>query len=861
MKKTKKGLLAFIACTMALSGAVGLSACEDDVAPGVKPHAQHNWSSWTVEVKPDADNPGKAKRTCSADGVCLATASDKEYELPPLEGSDGYTKGNDTATCTDAGEVTYTYDKDGVNVTFAAPSAINPDAHDYGNFINTDPQGHYKECSHNHAHTTVKTPHDTAGTDGACSVCGYKAEKIAVGDKHIASLDTTGVTMYFDGCEAGTTYKLSSANDKVKFYVGTEQGNPVTFDFSTGTASVSVVSTDGVLSDVTIKLEVAVVEEEVPLVEVNKDVVVTGAGDFEPKKYKINLADGAYQLYVGGAPVKLTADADVVVGYGYTDGELDLVEAALGYDKTFGVSDGYNYHPAGTYYLHAYKDVTFKVVKTNEHMHEFDATRWDSDNTGHFHPAICGEDGAHGNLIHGPTFPHDFGDWSAPDADGVKTKACSVCGYQTMEVEGTKVDGSRSDTSPTGLTGLGNFIASIGAVKDPTSGKYSPAGEFYNVVCGDTAKKYTVKLLTTNSTLTPSAAGYDGITEVGDTFTFVLETGEKFLFNVTSNDWEVAANYSYNVAFRITAEDAPEIGDILRPVRAAVGDNGKDSVAAGEKVYFRISSKNFSDDLTITFGDGVTLYDLGKNRNNDGTPVSSGYTILAKNYVNADVYLYAVSTGADCKINIAETAAPGSKKNPIAATADGANDVALTMDAKEQWFVFTAPKAATFEFKASDADGRLDAYIGTESSPSKTGHTVLIELAEGDVINIKAYHNLNKSFSFTVAESASSTAGTSASDPVVITESGEYTLPPNSAVTTAYVSFTAEENCVLVITYTPDPALTGDAIKITCTAASVRKATNTATINAKKGTTYSILLTINSAKQTPIKITAEVTPS
>ncbi|MDE6441186.1 MAG: hypothetical protein K2L12_00345, partial [Clostridia bacterium] len=78
----------------------------------------HDWSDWTVTDanKPTASAVGKATRTCANDG-CDAKPADKEYALPALS-SEEYTKGTDSATCTSGGTVEYSYDKDGVKVTF-----------------------------------------------------------------------------------------------------------------------------------------------------------------------------------------------------------------------------------------------------------------------------------------------------------------------------------------------------------------------------------------------------------------------------------------------------------------------------------------------------------------------------------------------------------------------------------------------------------------------------------------------------------------------------------------------------------------------------------------------------------------------
>lgn len=129
MKKTKKALLAALACSAALAGAVGLAACS-----GNKDTHDHKWGSWTVSTQPTNDATGKATRTCSGEGTCDAAATDKEATLPVLTSTD-YTKGEDTATCQAAGTITYTYNKGGVNVSFNVATPVNADKH-------TDTCGH-----------------------------------------------------------------------------------------------------------------------------------------------------------------------------------------------------------------------------------------------------------------------------------------------------------------------------------------------------------------------------------------------------------------------------------------------------------------------------------------------------------------------------------------------------------------------------------------------------------------------------------------------------------------------------------------------------------------------------------------------
>ncbi len=123
MKKTKKALLAALACSAALAGAVGLAACSGD-----KDTHDHVWGNWTVSTQPTTEATGKATRACTGEGTCDAAATEKEATLPVLTSTD-YTKGEDTATCQAAGTVTYTYNKGGVNVSFNVATPINADKH------------------------------------------------------------------------------------------------------------------------------------------------------------------------------------------------------------------------------------------------------------------------------------------------------------------------------------------------------------------------------------------------------------------------------------------------------------------------------------------------------------------------------------------------------------------------------------------------------------------------------------------------------------------------------------------------------------------------------------------------------------
>ncbi len=186
MKNTKKALLAVLACSAVFAGAFGLAACDgdkggDDVEPqhvhhyvgtpnndgthnatcnetkgtcdtptitngtcdtdgtdgacsvcGYKAPEVHThvWS-WTVanDDKPSAENPGKATRTCTGTvGECDWTEDDLETPLPILD-DEGYTVGDDSATCSAEGTQRYSIEKDGKIASFEIDTPINANAH------------------------------------------------------------------------------------------------------------------------------------------------------------------------------------------------------------------------------------------------------------------------------------------------------------------------------------------------------------------------------------------------------------------------------------------------------------------------------------------------------------------------------------------------------------------------------------------------------------------------------------------------------------------------------------------------------------------------------------------------------------
>ena len=212
MMKRRK-LFTTLLCLVGMMSAIcGLFGCEKKVEPHV-----HAWGEWTVaeENKPTAELEGKATRVCTGEGACDGSAADKEYALPALTSED-YTKSNDSATCSAAGEITYTYANDEVHIEFAVATLVNPEAHTYGIWQNDKAEGHYKICVHNSEHTTAFEPHNQDGDYGVCTVCGYQP-----GHTHVwspwAVEDVNKPTLTTEGKATRTCsalYCRASAKDK-----------------------------------------------------------------------------------------------------------------------------------------------------------------------------------------------------------------------------------------------------------------------------------------------------------------------------------------------------------------------------------------------------------------------------------------------------------------------------------------------------------------------------------------------------------------------------------------------------------------------------------------------------------------------
>ena len=717
MKKTKKALLAALACSAVLAGAFGLAACGG--GNGGETQHSHSYGTWT------SNNNGTHNGTCAnTDGKC-----------------------------------------DALTVT------------------NLD-------C-------------DTTGTDGACSKCGYKAEeddptKIKVGTKTIESLTEEGVTLTFEGLTAEKEYTLSSTNDKVEFRVGILQNNPVTFEYGLSTHEVIVHSTEGTLTNVVIKLEVADNsggdENDFTPIELDAEVTVTGASTWEPKRYQITIAEtGEYQALSEGIPVP---NGVIFIGSELDeDGYVVPIEPDMNYAYAL---------EAGTYYIEAGEDLTFKIATSIGHVHTVDTTSWTGDSKGHWHPLTCFDAATAKSEVE----EHDFGDWSAADEDGVKTKTCSVCQYKEMQVDGTQIKGGRTDSAAVTVS-AGVYTATIGTAM--VEGHLSVAEQYFKLVGGSTAKKYTVKILTSNTTISPDISGVDSFSEVGGTFEVVLEEGDSVLFNVVSNDEDIQTGYTCNVAFKVTESAAPAAGDILRPIKAVEGANTKENTA-GEKVYYAIRYTDFKSGVKITFSESDNVYALGMNIHGTEQPIESGFEIDESDYKGGTYYICASSSSTDCTIVVNKFVAQGSKDSPIEATfgADAPNQAKLDMmkDVLNQWFKLESATGGKFTLTASDGDAVLETYttIPDRLSANFNGSNIVTVTLEANVpLYICARHYNNMSYTFTVTEFVEGTQdGKTVDTAIVITGAGEYNIPEEflgvpDAV--AFLKYEATEDGVLTITH------------------------------------------------------------
>lgn len=636
MKKTKKALLAALACSVVLVGAGAIAACNKDDG-GDEGHS-HSWNAWTVADadKPTNDNPGKAKRTCKNSG-CDATTEQLEVTLPALKEGGYTTEVTTEATCMTEEVVTYTYTiAEGETVSFTVTGDVNANAHDYTYTIVDG--GHSAVCKHNSQHTIAKEDHDTKGEGGACSKCGYHE------------------------------------------------------------------------------------------IQLNTNVTVKGATDKEPKLYYINLTVSAeegvetnYRIMSGGAALATGDKVDLVKDGTPIDSET--------YDSAITIEE------AGLYCVKVYEDLTFSVVPYT-HVHGFDTETWSYDKTSHWNPATCKHEDEKGN-----EGLHSFKTETNPDADGVAYMECGTCAYRKYNYHGTAL----TDGGTISPTESGNYTATLNA--EAQTGWTGNITGYYiyplSVTLSNTgteAKKYTVKVLSDGTKVNNEYT-------TGETYTFVLEAGADTTISVGAMEQEVAsADVSLDAAIRVIIEEAPEAGDILRPIAVTLGEEaGKSGVTADEKVYFSIKSvynKTAGEKIKFTHADGVSVYSLGSDINN-----AEPALVEPDDYVTlgswGDNYFYAVSTGTDCKLTANIFYLEGEKGAPIAAKIDGtANSVALSDNTGEQWYTIEGLTSGTkYIVKVNSSALNMNMYKdpSNEWSPYAKGEegAPIVFTADGEKLYLK----------------------------------------------------------------------------------------------------------------------------
>ncbi len=716
MNKTKKALLAAFACSAVLAGAFGLAACNNS-----KPAKhEHVWSeNWTVATKPTDSTTGKATRTCSGTGTCDATADDKEYTLPVLS-RENYTEGTDSATCSAAGSIEYTYNKDGVNVSFNVDTPVKPAAHNYGTEVNTDPAGHYQVCGNNSAHKTEQKAHDTNGTNGACSVCGY--------------------------------------------------------------------------------LETAI--------QLKTDVTVTGATTAAPKLYSLTVEADEYELLVSGNAVDTNTNTQIAIGT-YTDGTFTAVKT--GAQRTLTLT-------AGKYYIQASANVTFKLAPASEHQHAFNESVWEKNDTKHWHPAIC----VHTDEKSGED-DHSYV-WDDADRDGVQEGACE-CGQTSVNYNATALNSSEHTLT---VAQTGNYSSTIVKGSRGTSGgivAYGIAAQNYTLTNGSTAKKYTVKILSDNTSITPApASGINAINEEGASFSVVLEADETLSLTLSTNDGATEdENYAVGVAFRVIVEDAPALGTIERPIKVTETsyDVGKEGVKAGEKVYFKLCGAYggafYNKDVGVSFGIGITVYSLGESIKGTPAAIDSGDKI-ALTY-GSDCYLYSeLEADGDCYLGFEASAADGGIDSPVYVEigSDKTNNAPVDFDTQTYWFKMQSAEGGKYIFKPdSDNFGiahfkLFDKNDDEYAEPVAEGSVLVVNLKADTPVYIAASSDWQMAFTFTVTEFTDADKGLAASDPLEITNGTAvkdgtfyytYTATASGMATLNFVDDSEEESELYIYQY------------------------------------------------------------
>ncbi|MDE6790453.1 MAG: hypothetical protein K2J61_01900, partial [Clostridia bacterium] len=195
----------------------------------------HKWGSWTVSTQPTNEATCKATRACTGEGTCDAKATEKEATLPVLT-STVYAVTNDTATCQAAGTGTYTYNKNGVNVSFTAATPVNASNH-------TD------TCGHNQTTPPAPTGHSHVWSeweidDDAALGVAFAATRTCTGagtcdaDESLTTV-TVPSPLYGDEYEYDAPVHKTDATCLVQgadtyTYKDTENNITISFDVYTG---------------------------------------------------------------------------------------------------------------------------------------------------------------------------------------------------------------------------------------------------------------------------------------------------------------------------------------------------------------------------------------------------------------------------------------------------------------------------------------------------------------------------------------------------------------------------------------------------------------------------------------------------
>lgn len=957
----RKLLLTALCISSVMACSIGLTACGDKTPEPTPTEHTHAWGNgWTVTDanKPTATTEGKATRTCSNSG-CDATAADKEYTLPKLDSAD-YSKTQDTATCSAAGKITYTYNKDGVNVHFDAATEINANAHKFGGTYykaETESEGHYQKCEHNGEHHSAVEAHDTKGTDGACSKCGYKAT--VTPPEHTHNWDTTvwynNSTHHWHNCTAdncdvtensdkngygahdtngtggtcsvcgydptpaetingtgnatvtvggGKKAKINAHSFGNGYYTYTYEGDkPITVKYS-----YPLLGTGEVTDTVTLSWEgehsfVAQLSTKTTCVlEISSDsatpfnatitatfsetdprpaptlalgTATTVNATYDGTVYEFTAATaGSYTLACtdSKAVICLATDEETPLTLPYTftldaNGKIsflmkcnDIGNPTATYDVTVTAANVHNHSWGDWTVTEANKptaDEEGKATRTCNGSGDCNATVADkeytlptldsedytiTDNTATVDGAGTGTYSYNKNGVSvsftaatpaidsldftitvtgaGSGVTVKLGKYSATtNAQGVATVKAEKQEYDVIiENNGysftaatvtvanpaatvvlpTFKSGSTSDerfADYAVITGAGVYTTTITAKADPEiADKYTVGERYFRLDNANDAKKYTIKILSVNTTISPDETGYSMITGVGESYYIVLEQGDSTIFNISTNDEEdITAGYSKKVVFEIVESDAPEAGVYDRPIRLENGVESTTNVsAATDKVYFRLDYATFGKYATITFGDGVTVYNLGLTKAGEGTTITSGNQITIGEHNPA--YLYAVSTGASVALTATPHYVDGMKEQPFNVTVGETNNPTFDIDTgvREQWYKLQVSADGTYIIKSDANHAILEIYNDVNGEAVKTasgGAGVSVVVAANTPVYIRAASNMNQTYAFTVTEFSDADKGVSKDAPLALTSTGDYNV-----YTTRYYTYTATQN-------------------------------------------------------------------